>query len=155
MELCACASRRESVRVKAGLPSAACPTITAQKELQCIVDSFKRNFRCCPETSKPQLDPTKQILLYLHFLGVKCNTICEASHYGSDCSSSCYCEHGSCDPHDGGCVCSRGFSGPKCDIPCSPGFYGVNCRQACPPCNSSKCYIILIIVITITTCHVT
>ena len=88
------------------------------------------------------------------FRFVKCNTICETGHYGSECSSVCYCEHGSCDPHTGGCLCSRGFSGPKCDIPCSPGFYGVNCRQACPPCNSSKCSITLIIAITVTSWHV-
>ena len=42
MELCACASRRESVRVKAGLPSAACPTITAQKELQCTGERLEK-----------------------------------------------------------------------------------------------------------------
>ena len=88
--------------------------------------------------------------IFTFVVGVKCNTICETGHYGSECSSVCYCEHGSCDPHTGGCLCSRGFSGPKCDIPCSPGFYGVNCRQACPPCNSSKCSITLIIAITVT-----
>ena len=74
--------------------------------------------------------------------GVKCNSICSPGRYGEGCNSQCYCDHGSCDPRTGHCLCSRGFTGAKCDIPCSPGFYGVNCRQACPPCNSSKFYLL-------------
>ena len=36
----------------------------------------------------------------------------------------------------GRCICTSGYSGPRCDRPCPKGFYGVGCKQACPPCTS-------------------
>ena len=57
-----------------------------------------------------------------------CTEMCPAGKWGLNCSQSCSCDHGGCNPVSGNCTCDRGWKGQRCDQVCS------NCGQPCPPC---------------------
>lgn len=65
-------------------------------------------------------------------LGVHCDTLCPRGFYGDECQKECDCQNeSSCDQISGVCSCSRGWQGPKCNMPCKPGKYGFGCEEEC------------------------
>ena len=75
--------------------------------------------------------------------GVNCSSRCSKSSWGEKCRETCDCEYGTCHPdngrihsifipdkfstniifflsilYPGNCICERGFTGRRCDMPC-------------------------------------
>lgn len=72
-----------------------------------------------------------------------CQQQCPAGFYGSECQSTCLCQHGSCHHATGECVCSPGYHGRRyvlahhsqtsCFFPLSCGLASVLlCSVCCP-----------------------
>ena len=52
----------------------------------------------------------------------------------------CKCQNGAiCDPKDGSCECSPGWSGKKCDKACAPGTFGKDCSRKCDCADGMHC----------------
>ena len=71
--------------------------------------------------------------------GQRCESICEDGRWGADCSLTCQCDGGPCDPKDGSCSCQPGRQGETCDL-CQVGLFGLDCLQDCPLCKNSSKY---------------
>ena len=71
--------------------------------------------------------------------GQRCESICEDGRWGADCSLTCQCDGGPCDPKDGSCSCQPGRQGETCDL-CQEGLFGLDCLQDCPLCKNSSKY---------------
>ncbi|XP_046558975.1 multiple epidermal growth factor-like domains protein 10 isoform X6 [Haliotis rubra] len=75
--------------------------------------------------------------------GDRCDTECDANHYGVNCVNTCTdrkCSNvnSSCDRHSGSCDmgCLPGWIGSDCSQECTNGRYGQNCIDAC---SDRKC----------------
>ncbi|XP_017136793.1 protein draper isoform X6 [Drosophila miranda] len=66
-------------------------------------------------------------------ISVHCETNCRTGYYGENCDKVCRClNNSSCDPDNGNCICSPGWTGVDCNEPCPTGFYGMECKERCP-----------------------
>ena len=66
---------------------------------------------------------------------------CPFGKYGKECKKSCRCANGaSCDPYDGKCTCTRGWTGEFCNEMCPPNKYGLNCDEDCRCLNGGSCH---------------
>lgn len=56
--------------------------------------------------------------------GISCTLLCPDGYYGVNCSETCPCVEGRCDPISGNCSCYPGYVGQLCATPCqvSAGF---------------------------------
>ncbi|XP_046558968.1 uncharacterized protein LOC124268014 isoform X1 [Haliotis rubra] len=75
--------------------------------------------------------------------GDRCDTECDANHYGVNCVNTCTdrkCSdvNSSCDRYSGSCDrgCLPGWRGVDCSQECSNGTYGQNCSMTC---SERKC----------------
>ncbi|XP_046558970.1 multiple epidermal growth factor-like domains protein 10 isoform X1 [Haliotis rubra] len=74
--------------------------------------------------------------------GFKCDTECDANHYGVNCVNTCTdrkCSdvNSSCDRYTGSCDrrCLPGWRGVDCSQECDNGTYGQNCSMTCSERN--------------------
>jgi len=67
------------------------------------------------------------------FSGQTCEVMgCEGGRWGPDCKNECACQHGGfCHPVHGGCSCTPGYHGVRCQEKCIDGFYGTGCEKKC------------------------
>ncbi|XP_066294741.1 angiopoietin-1 receptor-like [Branchiostoma lanceolatum] len=58
---------------------------------------------------------------------------CPDEKWGTDCKEDCpKCYNGGiCDPENGECICSIGFTGPTCERPCGARKFGQSCQHQC------------------------
>lgn len=68
-------------------------------------------------------------------------TGCPLGKWGRDCEMDCKCQNGAtCDPFDGNCMCTRGWTGVYCDQKCLPNRYGQDCAEECRCRNGGSCH---------------
>lgn len=68
-------------------------------------------------------------------------TECPLGKWGRDCEMDCKCQNGAaCDPFDGKCMCTRGWTGLYCDQKCLPNRYGQDCAEECRCRNGGRCH---------------
>lgn len=59
------------------------------------------------------------VCLWSGWQGVDCSINCASGTWGLSCNRTCVCENGgSCNALDGGCSCTPGWRGDKCDLRC-------------------------------------
>lgn len=82
-------------------------------------------------------------LLFLGYMGVRCDEICPKGTYGDNCSFKCNCRNNTmCAPETGICSCEAGWKGQQCNIPCEETYFGVNCENKCPCGENEDCNLI-------------
>lgn len=80
------------------------------------------------------------------------SAVCPLGTFGQNCTQSCSCVRGTCDPEDGSCMCPPGYHGDLCERPisqncscdkgavcyqntgqcrCTPGWTGLTCGRSC------------------------
>ena len=64
---------------------------------------------------------------------------CPQGLFGMNCTQSCSCVRGTCNPHDGTCECPPGYHGYLCDNPCPSGWHGPGCGLKCLCGNGAAC----------------
>lgn len=64
---------------------------------------------------------------------------CPQGLFGMNCTQSCSCVRGTCNPHDGTCECPPGYYGYLCDNPCPSGWHGPGCGLKCLCGNGAAC----------------
>ena len=52
------------------------------------------------------------------WVGLFCGDPCPPGGFGFECSETCTCQQGSCDPVNGTCSCAAGYSGDRCEQKC-------------------------------------
>lgn len=68
-------------------------------------------------------------------------TECPLGKWGRDCEIDCKCQNGAtCDPFDGKCMCTRGWTGVYCDQKCLSNRYGQDCAEECRCRNGGRCH---------------
>ncbi|XP_021356826.1 multiple epidermal growth factor-like domains protein 10 [Mizuhopecten yessoensis] len=70
---------------------------------------------------------------------------CSHTNFGPNCSNTCHCMSGGCDPDTGVCHipgCQHGWTGDSCSThECPSGYFGPDCSTECH-CKTGGCYIV-------------
>lgn len=61
---------------------------------------------------------------------------CPEGSFGHNCTQTCSCVRGNCDPINGFCACPAGYHGYLCDRLCSG---GAGCSERCQCANGARC----------------
>jgi len=65
---------------------------------------------------------------------------CPDGRWGDDCAEDCLCQHGGfCNPVHGGCSCTPGYHGLRCQDKCMDGYFGAGCKQTCNCTTGTLC----------------
>ncbi|XP_071825081.1 uncharacterized protein [Apostichopus japonicus] len=65
---------------------------------------------------------------------------CSMNKWGHNCNNDCFCLNGTtCDPFDGNCTCSAGYTGSDCGDTCTWNKYGPGCLFDCQCENGAAC----------------
>lgn len=49
----------------------------------------------------------------IFIFSLRCNDTCEEGYFGANCSMSCDCVNGTCNPVTGNCMCYAGYTGER------------------------------------------
>lgn len=99
-----------------------------------LCDFSKHGVRVPPKTDKRETAVRSPITFNI-------STECSAGKWGKSCETDCMCQNGaSCDPFDGKCICTRGYTGKYCDKTCPPDHYGQDCGEECRCRHGGSCH---------------